>query len=98
MDEQQSAPDGDGKPHAAGTPYQDKAYELPPPPAPGALWASPGDEPARSAPVPAPGGSTRPISATPSANAARAMVPGALRPDPGLARSSAWPSGQSTVY
>ena len=61
MDEQQSAPDGDEKPHAAGTPHQDKAYELPPPPAPGALWASPGDAPARSAPVPGPGGSTRPI-------------------------------------
>ena len=50
MDEQQAPPDSVGKaPHAAGKPgdSEDKGYELPPPPAPGALWGKPdADEPA----------------------------------------------------
>ena len=43
MDEQQATPDGDGnEPGAARTPVrpaEDKGYEMPPPPASGALWA-----------------------------------------------------------
>src|SRR4051794_38940984 len=66
MDEQQAPPESDGKaPHAAGKPggSEDEGYELPPPPAPGALWGDAAE-------------AARPSSAPPSQSAGRATVPG----------------------
>jgi hypothetical protein len=112
MDEQQATPHstGDGlsaarTPAGAGeVPDDNQGYELPPAPAPGALW----DEPAKSSPGPAApvtpaapsglAGSSRPVSVAPSANAARAAVPGALSVEGAGVRATTWPTGQAKVY
>ena len=72
MDKRQATPAGVGEtPHAARTPAGsdspetgEDGYELPPPPAPGALWATP-SEASGSAPV-----------SSPAAGSGRATVPG----------------------
>src|SRR3954471_1194067 len=72
---------------------------------PGSSDHSGGDSAGGAAPssgrptVPGPfAGSARPVSVAPSANAARASVPGALRPDAASVRASTWPNGQSKIY
>ena len=50
-------------------------------------------------PVPVqPAGPARPISVVPGVAAARASVPGALRPNPAALRAATWPSGESKIY
>ena len=65
-----------------------------------AAQTSPDDvEPSKPVPVAGPVvGSARPISVVPGVAAARASVPGALRPNPGAVRAGTWPSGESKIY
>src|SRR5690349_7277254 len=43
-------------------------------------------------------GPAGPISVAPGVAAARASVPGALRPSAGAVRAATWPSGESKIY
>jgi hypothetical protein len=81
MDEQQATPDSAGEPpHAARTPAaaaagpDDTGYELPPPPAPGALWATP------SGGAPPSAASLGDSAAAPASAHSSAAVPAAARP------------------
>src|SRR3954469_18848355 len=78
MDEQQAKPDSDGRtppaarpPASSAGPKNDQGYELPPPPAPGALWPRP---PGPDAARPTSSGTTPPARASASAPVSAAPV------------------------